>query len=79
MERRGLFTPDQEQTWDKLLKWKNPAVELIDGTAIKIIDNQGLERAKQTFLDKFPQAEEALYEIVDTLMEGVEAMAEQDD
>ena len=44
-EEKGLFTQEQEQKLDAWIKFKNPVLEAIDGPAIALIDNQGLERA----------------------------------
>ena len=45
MEEKGLFTAEQEKQLDAFIKFGNPVLEAIDGPAISLIDNQGLERA----------------------------------
>lgn len=73
--RKGILTPEQEAILEKVLKFNNKLAEVIDGPAIQLIDNQGLERAKQKLLEKAPESEELLYEIVDILMDGIATLA----
>lgn len=75
--RKGILTPEQEVTLEKVLKFNNKLAEVIDGPAIQLIDNQGLERAKAKILEKNPEAEELLYEIVDILMDGIATLANE--
>lgn len=73
--RKGILTPEQEAILEKVLKFNNKLAEVIDGPAIQLIDNQGLERAKAKLLEKAPESEELLYEIVDILMDGIATLA----
>lgn len=77
MERKGVLTPEQEQVLDRLVKFNSPVAEKLDGPAITLIDNQGLERLKNSMEEKYPgSTEEFIYPIVDALFEGLEAIAE---
>lgn len=67
-ERKGFLTPEQEKQLDELIKLEGIA-EALDGPAISLVDNQGLERLKKQLVDRF--GEEALaitYQIIDTLL-----------
>ena len=55
MEEKGLFTAEQEKQLDAWIKFKNPVLEAIDGPAIALIDNQGLERAIAKLRDEKPE------------------------
>lgn len=66
-ERKGAFTPEQEKILDDLINV--PGIgEAIDGPAISIIDNQGIDRllAKAS-----PEAKDIVYQVVDMIMEGL--------
>jgi len=73
--RKGVLTPEQELVLDKVLAFNNKLAESLDGPAIQLIDNQGLELLKQKLLVKYPDAEELLYQIVDVLMAGISELA----
>lgn len=66
-ERKGFLTPEQEATLDKLIKFKSGLAEKIDGPAIKLLDNQGLERIKASIEEKHPGAVQSVYEVIDML------------
>ena len=55
MERKGLFTPVQEDFLAKLLddaiKFKNPFLEMVDGMMFKVI----IQTADNNVLDKIPE------------------------
>ena len=68
-DRKGLFTPAQEdflaKLLDELVKFKNPFLEMVDGMVFKVFiqtaDNQGL--------DKIPEEiKEELRKLVDAAM-----------
>lgn len=70
-KRKGVFTPKQEKLLDKLYKGKG-VLELLDGVAIRKIDNIVIEKIKK----KIPPATmEHVYEIVDEIMGALEALA----
>jgi hypothetical protein len=69
--RKGFLTPEQEVILDSIIVFKNKLAEKADGPAIRLIDNQGLERTKKIILEKFPDALPYIYDVVDTLMEFV--------
>jgi hypothetical protein len=69
--RKGFLTPDQEQQLDAVIQGSK-LVEALDGPAIKIADNQGLERLKPAMVEKFgPEVLEMVYEVVDTIFESL--------
>jgi hypothetical protein len=70
-ERKGFLTPDQEKKVDRVIKFTNPIVESLDGPAISIADNQGLERLKAKLVEKFPDALPMVYEIVDAIVDAI--------
>ena len=72
-ERKGVMTPEQEQILDDLIKV--PGIgEALDGPAISIIDNQGIDR----LLEKAtPETKQAIYEVVDILFAGLEQLVEE--
>lgn len=70
-ERKGILTPEQEKTLDRVIVFNNKIAEAADGTAIKLIDNQGLERLKNKLNEKYPEALPIVYEIVDVLFEEI--------
>jgi hypothetical protein len=70
-ERKGFLTPEQEKILDGLITFKNGLAEKVDGVAIQLIDNQGLERIKKQLEEKHPGAIELVYQVVDALFEGL--------
>jgi len=74
--RKGFLLPEQEKITDDLIDLKGIA-ELIDGTAISLADNQGLERLKRKLVEKFgEEVLPAIYEIVDAIFIPLKAIAE---
>lgn len=73
-ERKGILTPDQEKILDDIIKF-NGLLEAVDGPAISLIDNQGIERAKQALIAKWPEALPIVYEIIDMLFAGLGQLA----
>ena len=69
-ERKGIFTPEQEQLLDELIVLKKGG-ESIDGLAIRLLDNYGIETLKSKLLEKSPETLPILYEIVDALMNAL--------
>jgi len=66
-DRKGFLTPNQEKGIDKLIELKGIA-EAIDGTAIRVADNQGLERMKS----KVPaEALPIVYEVIDEVLKSL--------
>lgn len=67
-ERRGLFTEDQQNRIEKAVKAGK--FEAVDGIAINLIDNYGLEAAKQALLKKYPDLDmNDVYGITDTVFD----------
>lgn len=66
-ERKGILTPEQEKLIDDLIVLKG-AAEAVDGLAIKLIDNYGLEALKNKVKEKYPEALPTVFEIIDALM-----------
>ena len=61
--RVGVLTPEQEEQLDAIIKLDGIA-EMLDLTAIKLVDNQGIERLKS----KLPEEYHGIvYEIVDAI------------
>jgi hypothetical protein len=56
-ERKGLFTPQQEdflaKLLDEIVKFKNPFLEMVDGMVFKVLiqtaDNQGLDKIPEEY------------------------------
>jgi len=65
-ERKGFLTPEQEKQADLLIKAKGIA-EALDGPAITLTDNQGLERLKTQLVEKYPDVLPIVYEIIDAI------------
>ena len=74
MERKGAMTPEQEAILDKIIKLKGIA-EALDGPAISIIDNQGIDRllAKAT-----PEVKDIVYQVVDMIFLGLSSILDQE-
>jgi hypothetical protein len=66
--RKGFLTPEQEQKIDDLKEFSNRFAESLDGPAIRLADNQGLERLKPIINEKWPDVLPYIYEIVDGIM-----------
>jgi len=72
-ERKGFLTSDQEKTLDKLIELKGIA-EVVDGTAIKMLDNIALEKLKT----KIPEDVLPLvFEVIDEIFNGLKIIAEK--
>lgn len=73
--RKGVLTPGQEKFGDDL--WVNKGImEAVDGLAISIADNKGLQAAKEAVIKKLGEdkAEEYvtfLYQVVDAIFVGL--------
>lgn len=67
--RKGVFTPKQEQKLDELIKLKGIA-EALDGPAIRMADNRGIELLKSKIP---PEYIPVVYEIVDEIMSALGA------
>jgi hypothetical protein len=75
-ERNGAFTEAQEKQLERLIKIDNQLGEAIDGSVIKLIDNQGIDR----LLDKFSEEnKQVVYEIIDLIMDGLKSLEETAD
>ncbi|MFA5196162.1 MAG: hypothetical protein WC401_10230 [Bacteroidales bacterium] len=68
--RKGFLTPEQEEKLDRVIKL-NGVAESVDGIAIKLADNQGLERLKGQITEKWPDALPVIYEIIDAIIEAI--------
>jgi hypothetical protein len=66
-ERKGFLTPEQEKKLDDLIELKGIA-EALDGPAIKIADNLGLEKLKEKILKESPEVLPIIYTVVDEVM-----------
>jgi len=71
-ERKGALTPAQEKTLDKLVKFNNKLAEALDGPAISLIDNQGIERILDAADKKNPEIRPVVLEVVDIIFAGLE-------
>ena len=76
--RKGILTPEQESKLDDLVKFNSVLAESIDGLAIQLIDNQGIEKLKAQLIEKYPGALEIVYAIVDALFEGIGQITQKD-
>ena len=65
-DRLGFLTPDEEKKADTYLKLKG-LWEAVDGPAIKIADNQGLQVLKVKFLADKPDVIAIVYEVIDAI------------
>lgn len=69
-DRKGFLTPNQEKGLDALIELKGIA-EAVDGTVIRLADNQGLERLKEKVpVEILPIVYEVLDEVLSNL--GIE-------
>lgn len=62
-KRKGVLTPNQEKGADELIKLDG-IKEKLDGPALRLLDNQVIERAKNMIPEMY---HEEIYEIVDEL------------
>jgi len=65
--RKGFLTPDQEKKLDTLIELKG-IYEAIDGPAIKISDNVGLEKLKAKLISESPDILPIVYQVIDEIM-----------
>jgi len=76
--RKGFLTPEQEKITDELIEL-NGIAEMLDGTAISLADNQGLERLKSALVAKFgDEVLPSIYEIVDAIFIPLKLIAEKE-
>jgi hypothetical protein len=73
--RKGFLTPEQEKQIDGLVKLSGVA-EALDGPAISLADNQGLERLKPAILAKWPDALPIIYELIDAILASIPVVKE---
>jgi hypothetical protein len=66
-ERKGFLTPEQEKKLDTLIELKG-IYEALDGTAIKIADNIGLEKLKAKITAENPDVLPIIYQVIDEIM-----------
>jgi hypothetical protein len=77
--RKGFLTPDQEKILDELIKFNNKVAERLDGPAIQLMDNQGLERIKSDLEEKYPGSVELVYQVVDGIFEALKEISQGDE
>lgn len=65
-ERKGFLTPEQEKKLDSLIELKGIS-EALDGPAIKIADNVGLEKLKVKLEAEAPEILPIIYQIIDEI------------
>lgn len=71
-ERKGFLTPAQEKKIDDLLELKGIA-ESLDGMAIRLADNQVLEKLKK----KLPsEVLPVVYEVIDEIFNALPEVSE---
>lgn len=75
-ERKGFLTPEQEEKIDRLIKLSKFG-EAFDGIAIRLADNQGLERLKSKITEKYPDILPEIYEVIDTIIEAIPEKKEE--
>lgn len=68
IDRKGLFTPEQEELLDKLYA-NGGFLDKIDGMIIKVVDNTILDRLKNKLPAEYLPT---LYQIIDEIMEALE-------
>lgn len=73
-ERKGAMTPDQEKTLDKLIVFKNKALEAVDGTGITLIDNLAIEAILDEADKKNPEIRGYVLQVVDVIFAGLETI-----
>lgn len=75
--REGFLTPEQEKTVDDLIELKG-VPEMLDGTAIKLADNKGLQALKPKIVDKWGEGVlDDVYEIIDMIFIPLKALSEK--
>lgn len=71
--RKGALTPEQEKILDDLIKAKGLA-EALDGPAISLIDNQGIDRLLENAND---EVKDVVYQVVDMIFAGLETLTQE--
>jgi len=71
-ERKGFFTPEQEQILDDLYEGKG-IVEALDGLAIRAADNYGLQKLKEKIPETYLPI---IYEVIDQIFEALKPLNE---
>lgn len=74
-DRKGFLLPEQEEVADALLELKG-IWEKLDGPFIKIVDNVGLQKAKEKLQATNPEAIPVICMVVDTLFGAFPTVAE---
>lgn len=74
-ERKGFLTPDQEKLLDELIVLKGVS-EALDGPAIRIADNVGLQKLKDKLLVESPEVLELIYMVVDEIFTALGSLEE---
>jgi len=69
-DRKGFLTPEQEEKLDRVIELKG-IYEAMDGPAIRIADNKGLEALKKKIVEQYPAVLPIVYEVVDAIMEVI--------
>ena len=64
-ERKGFFLKEQEKKIDSLIKWKNPFLEMVDGSIISVVDNVLLEKV---IAKLEPEMKEMLFGVIDEVI-----------
>ena len=77
-ERKGALTKEQEKILDELIKFNNKIAESLDGPAITLIDNQGIERLLDKADEKNPDIRPVVYEVVDMIFAGLSEMTDKE-
>lgn len=77
MERKGAMTPEQEKTLEKLIVLNNKALEAVDGTLITLVDNTAIEAILKSADKKNPEIRNYVYQVVDIIFAGLEAITEE--
>ena len=71
--REGFLTPEQEKILDDLYEGKG-IIEAVDGLAIRIADNKGLQQLKSKIpSDVLP----VIYEVIDSVFEALKPIAKK--
>lgn len=69
-ERKGFFTPEQEQKLDEIVKL-NGFYEAMDGPAIKLVDNVLLDKIKEKLEKNSPGLLTTVYAVIDEIFENI--------
>ena len=70
-ERKGAMTPDQEKILEKIVKFKNPTLEAVDGLAIQVIDNTAIDAILKEAEEKYPGSTAVTYQVTDLIFAGL--------